>query len=65
MVSDYTPGTSFILGVTYNWNGNPSPDFTVKVYSKFLGVNILNSTSNNNTIHYNGSSPSGFTNSSY
>jgi hypothetical protein len=37
----------------------------VKVYSAILGVNILNSSLGTVNLHYNGSSPSGFTNSSY
>jgi hypothetical protein len=54
-----------MIGVSWTWGGNPSPDFTVKVYSKFSGVNILDSSSKNNVLHYNGSSPSGFINSTY
>jgi hypothetical protein len=65
MVQGYAPGTYFILSVAWTWGGNPSPDFTVKAYSKFNNVNILNSSLNNNTIHYNGSSPSGYLNSTY
>ena len=65
MVQSYSPGTVFILGVSWTWGGNPNADFTVKVYSKYSGVNILNTASTNNVIHYNGSSPSGYTNSSY
>jgi len=65
MVKTYDPGTKFILNVQWTWNGNPNPDFTVKAYSQFSGVNIVDSSSQSQIIHYNGSSPSGFKNSNY
>jgi len=41
VVSNYVAGTLFTITVQWTWNGNPNPDFTFKVYSKFSGVNIL------------------------
>jgi hypothetical protein len=66
IVSDYKAGTKFSITVEYRWDGLPvHRDFTVKVYSQFTGVNILDSNSETKISHFNGSSPSGFTNSNY
>ena len=47
------------------WFNSPATDFTLKVYSPFQGVNILDSNNITKIINYDGSSPSGFTNSNY
>ena len=47
------------------WFNSPANDFTLKVYSSFQGVDIFDSNNNKNIINYDGSSPSGFTNSNY
>ena len=65
VVSNYVAGTLFTITVQWTWNGNPNPDYTLKVYSKLSGVNILNSSLGTVILNYNGSSPSGFTNSNY
>ena len=65
VVSNYVAGTLFTITVQWTWNGNPNPDYSLKVYSKLLGVNILNSSLGTVVLNYNGSSPSGFTNSNY
>lgn len=43
MIQSYPAGAKFVLQVQWSWNGNPNPDFTVKAYSKFSGVKILDS----------------------
>jgi len=65
MVQSYAAGTKFVVQVKYTWNGNPNPDFTLKVYSKFAGVDILDSSNKPSKINYDGKSPSGFKNSNY
>ena len=42
-VSSYNAGDVFEIQVQYYWVGSPHPDYTVKVYSKHSGVQLLNS----------------------
>jgi len=44
---------------------NPNKEYTIKLYSPIKGINIVDSNDMGNVLHYNGSSPSGFTNSNY
>ena len=46
-------------------NGNPSPDYTLVVYSKHIGKSIVNSAGKSIMYHMDGSSPSGFKNSTF
>lgn len=61
MIDRYNTGTKFKITVQYIWNDNPNNDFTLKAYSKFDNVNILDSNGKTSIVHYNGSSLSGFT----
>ena len=56
--------SEFTIYVKYEFVGSPHPDFTLKVYSK-ENLPILDSNGNTNEINMDGSSPSGFTSSSY
>jgi hypothetical protein len=56
---------AYTLYVKYEFAGSPHPDFTTKIYSKYTGVNILDTAGNSNMIHMDGTSPSGYTSSSY
>ena len=55
----------FSITITYTWNGSPSNEYTVSVYSATPNIPVLNSTNKNNSYFMDGRSPSGFTNSKY
>lgn len=64
--SSYAAGDILFAAVDYTWNASPQPDFTIVVYSKQKNLQILDNTSRlPNTIHMDGNSPSGFTESTY
>jgi hypothetical protein len=47
------------------WSGNPTTEYTVVVYSKHMGKSIVNSKGKSIMYNMDGSSPSGFKNSTY
>jgi hypothetical protein len=61
---DYVAGDVFRMQVTYDWFGNVPRDYTVKVYSK-QSLTVRDENGNKNMVHMDGTSPSGFTSSSY
>lgn len=64
LITSYSAGDVYKVRAAYTWFNSPSPDYTVKIYSKQT-LQVKSSTSTTNMIHMDGSSPSGFTNSTY
>jgi hypothetical protein len=70
MTSAYNAGDEIFITVQYEWMGSPHKDYTLKVYSKHEGANIVQVDSDSKEIGSNqlftdGRSPSEFTDSSF
>ena len=50
----YKTNDKFVITVRYNWRNSPGNDYTVSVYSKMEGVQILNSKNKTNQLFTDG-----------
>ena len=64
MLTSYAAGDVFKVRVGYTWFNSPSPDYTVKIYSKQT-LEVKDAQGLKNQINMDGSTPSGFTYSTY
>ena len=64
MIEKYRNYTEFVIYVQYEWLGSPSPDYTLKVYSKH-DLRIFDENDKENILYTDGRLPSEWTNSTY
>jgi len=62
LLTSYSAGVVFTMKVTFSWFGSPAPDYTLKLYTK-QDLEIQDSNGDTSILNYDGSSPSGFTDS--
>lgn len=62
LLTSYSAGVVFTIKVTFTWFGSPAPDYTIKLYTK-QDLTIADSQGDSSIINYDGTSPSGFTDS--
>ena len=60
----YSAGTTLTARVEYTWFGSPAPDYTITVYSK-QSLEVVDGDGYTRVVNMDGSSPSGFTASTY